>query len=185
MAVCLGWTAAPAYLSTTQGFFHIKMEDLSAVMWAQQTGADTSVVWNKVSAAITLQKFLQDQLLMFPSSAKSTPRQGECDKCDKSWCGWAAGMSEQLLQPGLARRVLDWLCIPLQPQLLLGRVISASDKGLHLLILHVQHLDKSTSIAAALKEMFVAQMRIRDQAYTKKENPAVLLWISTLNKWWL
>lgn len=43
MAVCLGWTAALVYLSATQGFFHIKMEDLSAVIWAQQTGADTSV----------------------------------------------------------------------------------------------------------------------------------------------
>lgn len=47
------------------------------------------------------------------------------------------------------------------------------DKGLVLLILHVQHLDKSTLIADVLKEMFVVQMRVRTQLTTKKKSQQV------------
>lgn len=44
MAVCFVLTGAPVCLSTTWGFYPIKLEDLTAVMWEQQMGADTSMI---------------------------------------------------------------------------------------------------------------------------------------------
>lgn len=88
MAVCLIFTAVSVYLGTTGGFMHIQMEDLTVVMWAHQTGVDTSFIQKEVSAAITLsQKCLHNQMVLTSSSStEPVPNRGGMWK---TWFGWA------------------------------------------------------------------------------------------------
>lgn len=113
MAVCLVLTGAPVYLGTRWGFIHIKMEDPTAVMWAQQTGVDTSVIEKEVSVTITLSEvpakpavniLIIHRICIQPrQSVKNLSMGGHLE---------APWTSEWLLQPGLARCDLVWLCIP-------------------------------------------------------------------------